>query len=92
MNRQELSKVLHAREWAATELARHFHVPVSEIIDDLRHIQKSLKHTERSLVIDPAECRNCGFRFSPEKLNKPSRCPTCKGNRIRDPLMEIRTS
>ena len=89
MNRQELTATLRQREWAASELARHFHVRIDEIIEDLRHLQKSLKHSDESLRLDPAECRKCGFRFSPEKLNKPSRCPDCKGNRIRDPLMEI---
>lgn len=89
MNRQELTSTLRQREWAASELARHFHVPLDEIVEDLRHIQKSLKHSADKLNIDPAECRKCGFRFSTDKFNKPSRCPECKGNRIRDPLMEI---
>ena len=92
MNRQELTATLRQREWAASELARHFHVRVDEIVEDLKHIQKSLKHSNETLNIDPAECRKCGFRFSEDKLNKPSRCPDCKGNRIRDPLLEVVTS
>jgi len=90
MNRLELSKALRLREWAAAELARHFHVPAGEIVEDLRHIQKSLKHSDESITVDPAECRKCGYCFSADKLNKPSRCPSCKGNRIRPPLLEIK--
>lgn len=89
MNRQELSAVLRQREWAASELARQFHVRIDEIVEDLRHIRKSLKHTGETLAIDPAECRKCGFRFASDKLSQPSRCPGCKSNRIRDPLVEI---
>jgi transcriptional regulator len=91
MNRRELTDILRQREWAATELARHFQVPVGEIIEDLQHIQKSLRHADESIAVDPALCRKCGFRFSADKMNKPSRCPDCKGNRIRDPLMEIQS-
>ncbi|MGB0582244.1 MAG: hypothetical protein ACPGVU_21325 [Limisphaerales bacterium] len=64
-------------------------MPLDEIVEDLKHIRKSLKHTDVRLNIDPAECRKCGFQFSSDKMNRPSRCPVCKGNRIRDPLMEV---
>ena len=90
MNRRELAAALRKREWAAAELARHFRVPVGEIVEDLQHIRKSLRHSAETITVEPALCLSCGFRCSSEKLNKPSRCPDCKASRLRDPLVEIR--
>ncbi len=92
MNRKELTETLRIREWTVSELAREFHVRVSEIVDDIGHIQKSLRHGKDTLFIDPAECRQCGFRFSEGKIGKPSKCPECRSNRIREPLLEIRSA
>ena len=52
---------------------------------DLQHLLKSLKHTEYTATITPALCRKCGFEFSPDKLRKPSRCPTCHSTWLTEP-------
>lgn len=90
MNRKQLIETLRIREWTASELAREFRVNAAEIVDDIGHVQKSLRHSEEVLQIDPAECRQCGFRFSEGKIGKPSKCPDCKSGRIREPILEIR--
>jgi hypothetical protein len=50
---------------------------------------KSMKRMPYRAVIEPAVCRQCGFRFHHDKLHKPSRCPQCKSNWISDPLISI---
>ena len=59
------------------------------IEDDLRHLIKSLRHSEYRLRITPAHCRKCGFTFQKEKLHKPGKCPHCHETWIQEPLLEI---
>jgi len=92
MNRRELAAALRERPWSVAELARYFGAGVSEIVEDLRRLSRSLKHGDEALQVEPGLCRKCGFQFAPEKLNKPSRCPQCKGSWIRDPRVSIRRS
>ena len=90
MNRKQLIETSRKREWTASELAREFRVSVPEIVGDIEHVQKSLRHTDETLTIDSAECRQCGFRFLEGKIGKPSKCPESKATRIREPILEIR--
>jgi predicted Zn-ribbon and HTH transcriptional regulator len=51
---------------------------------DLRHLLRSLKHTDYCSQITPASCRKCGFVFSSETLGKPSKCPKCRSTWLRE--------
>ena len=67
-------------------------VGVSEkVLDDhLRHLARSTEAGDGRFVIEPAECRGCGFVFeSRKKLTKPSRCPECRGTRVRPSRFRI---
>lgn len=49
---------------------------VSELLDGLRA-------GGVNLVVHPAHCLACGFRFTKrERARRPSRCPTCRSGRI----------
>ena len=43
-----------------SEIARVVKESPSQIADDLRHLLRSLKHTEYQVAIEPARCRACG--------------------------------
>ena len=74
-----------------SQIARAVGEQPKEITDALTHLSKSLKHTEYEFVIDPAECRRCGFEFRTDKFNRPSKCPNCKGTWIAEPLLSLIT-
>ena len=61
----------------------------SRVADDLSHLIRSLKHTEYKAVVEPARCRTCGFRFSEQKLTKPSKCPERKSTWVQEPNIGI---
>ncbi|MDP2645248.1 MAG: hypothetical protein Q8P24_09935 [Desulfobacterales bacterium] len=57
-----------------------------EIYDHLAELKKS-----GVLIVDPAECRKCGFVFEDrERVKKPGKCPKCKSTFIEAPLFSAR--
>lgn len=90
MYRKELIDLLLDNPMSLADIARELEMPIRDIEDDVRHLQKSLKHSEYRLVVHPASCRKCGFRFREEKLHKPGKCPRCHENWIQEPLLEVR--
>ena len=91
MSRKNLIPLLTENPLTVRQIASQLRVQPSDIEDDLRHLEKSLVHTDETLVVHPAICRKCGFEFGPEKLRKPSRCPECKASWLTEPEIEIRS-
>ena len=89
MFRKELISLLHKNPMRLEEIARYMDLPQKDVEDDLKHLVKSLKHSEYELDITPAKCRKCGFTFSKEKLHKPGKCPKCHGTWIMPPVLTI---
>lgn len=86
--RQEIIELLEKEKKSAQELANMFKVEMFEILGDLSHIRLSVK--PRKLVMEPAQCRKCGFKFEERsKVKKPTKCPRCKGERIMAALFGI---
>lgn len=73
---REISAAVGIRE---KEVARH-----------LEHIRKSLHATSERFQVVPASCRKCGFVFAKrERMDRPGRCPVCKGESIAEPRFGI---
>jgi predicted Zn-ribbon and HTH transcriptional regulator len=83
--RKDLLELLRQQPATASELALMLDVHPREIQDDLEHLLRSLKHSARRLVVEPARCKKCGFTFSMDKLRKPGRCPRCRETWISEP-------
>lgn len=90
MFRKELIALLQNNQLGITEIARQMEVAPKEVEDDIEHLLKSLKHTEYKLIVTPAWCNKCGFRFHKDKFHRPGKCPQCHGTWIHEPLFEIR--
>jgi predicted Zn-ribbon and HTH transcriptional regulator len=91
MYRKELVALLEDHPMTVHEIARLFGVGPRDVVDDLRHIQKSLRHEDVTLHIEPAVCRKCGFVFRGDKIAKPGKCPRCHGTWIREPRISVDT-
>jgi predicted Zn-ribbon and HTH transcriptional regulator len=89
MFRRELIAVLLDKPWRISELARELRVPRREILEDLRHVARSLKKSEYLFHMVPATCRQCGFAFSPDKIAKPGKCPQCRSTWIVEPVVQV---
>jgi len=88
--RKALADYLLDAPMTVAELARAAQVPIKDVVDDLRHLAKSLRHGDRRLVVHPATCRKCGFTFGEDKLTRPGKCPGCRGTWISEPRIEVR--
>ncbi len=85
--RQLLAQLLRQRRWSLRDLSRTMGVSFRSIDADLYHLKRSYG---RALVIEPAECLNCGFVFRDRsRFTAPSRCPKCRCERIQDPLIGL---
>ena len=87
--RQEITKILRGEALALQDLSVFVKAHIKEILEDIPHIEKSVQPEER-LTITPAQCQKCGFTFKDRrKIKTPSRCPKCKGTRIKAPVFHI---
>ncbi len=88
--RQEIIAALSEGSFSARDLSALVSISEREVAGHLEHIQKTLAHSGRHLVIRPAECKKCGFVFAKRgKFTRPGKCPVCKGESIREPLFSI---
>jgi len=87
--REEIEKILLKEEKSAHQLANMFQTELKEILEDLAHIELSVK--PKKIVITPARCKKCGFLFKERsKIKKPSKCPRCRSEWIQAQLFRIR--
>ena len=89
MQRTLLLEWLGTRASTVPELAQRAGRRPDEIVEDLRHLRLSLVHKGARLVVEPAQCKQCGFRFSEDKVRKPGRCPECKATWISEPTFRV---
>jgi predicted Zn-ribbon and HTH transcriptional regulator len=89
MFRKVLIETLQVRPITLYELSLLLDTEKRDLEEDLQHLFRSLRGSSLCPVIEPARCRKCGFRFHPEKLHKPGKCPRCKGTWISEPLIGV---
>jgi len=88
--RQEIISVLTGRTLSAREISAEVGFSEKEVVDHLGHIRIAVRKSKERLVIIPAECKKCGFRFKKrERLNKPGKCPICRSQQIQEPRFSI---
>ena len=90
--RRQLIDILSRELRSVSSLARELGSTRSRMEEDLRHAIRSARAQGHDLVVVPARCKSCGFVFTEDKLTKPSRCPSCKGTRLHEPMIGLQTS
>lgn len=88
--RQEIIALLDGRSLSAREISSEVGIAIREVYEHLAHVRKTVSRTEQKLAVKPAECKGCGFVFRKrERLNRPGRCPVCRGESIQEPLFSL---
>lgn len=59
------------------------------VLEDLRHLQMSLRHAEETLQVAPPTCRECAYAFNLDAPKAPSRCPICKSEDLTLPVFRV---
>ncbi len=86
--RQTLARLLEQKDYTARQLADALDLTPREVEDHLVHLRRS---QGRRLIMEPARCRGCGYRFKGRtRLDAPGRCPRCRGQRIEGPYFGLR--
>ncbi|MGZ3538706.1 MAG: transcriptional regulator, partial [Thermodesulfobacteriota bacterium] len=88
--RKKIMEALGEESLDLREISRLFGIKEKEVLDHLKHIEKSI-HPKR-LIADAASCKQCGFSFKKRtRLNTPGRCPVCRSEQISPPQFKIST-
>jgi predicted Zn-ribbon and HTH transcriptional regulator len=87
--RRHLVDLLSDQPRSISFLARELGMTRRDVEDDLRHAIRSARADGREIDVVPARCKACDFVFAAEKLVKPSRCPSCKGTRLYEPMIRL---
>jgi predicted Zn-ribbon and HTH transcriptional regulator len=83
--RQEIISVLTERTLSAREISAEIGISEKEVVDHLGHIRIAVRKSRKHLMIIPAECKKCGFKFKKrERLTKPGNCPICGHKHIQE--------
>jgi predicted Zn-ribbon and HTH transcriptional regulator len=89
--RRHLLDSLSHEPRSISSLARELGITRGDVEDDLRHAIRSARAQGHEVAVIPARCKSCDFVFGEDKLSKPSRCPACKGTRLFEPMLRIRS-
>jgi predicted Zn-ribbon and HTH transcriptional regulator len=90
--RRDLIALLTAEPRTASSLARQLGLRRGDIEEDLRHALRSALAAGHRIIVEPARCKACDFRFDSSTLTKPGKCPACKGSRIFEPLLRTQST
>ena len=89
--RKGILSALEGETLSVKDISCAVRISEKEVYDHLLHIQKTINKGGTTLILIPAECRKCGFKFRKrEKLKKPGKCPLCRAEAIQEPLYSIR--
>ncbi len=86
--RQRIAELLALGPASARDLSAEVGATIEDVVTDLRHVQRSVRRPRRFRMA-PSECLGCGFVLRTARLERPSRCPRCKGERLTEPTFWI---
>ncbi len=90
--RQQIRGLLLREPLSYATLRTVLGLSVRALEDELRHVERSARAAGERLVVEPARCRACGHEFrdrAARHFHAPGRCPTCRSERIEDPVFRI---
>ncbi len=88
--RERIAQVLREAQLTAHEISARASVPERDVAEHLRHLEQSLSHCGERLHKGAPHCIKCGFEFaSRDRHSRPSRCPSCKSERISPPSFKV---
>lgn len=88
--RDRIRATLEQGPRTSLEISQAVGIPQAEVAEHLQHLARSLTHKGHELVVLPARCLGCAFRFEDRKrMRRPSRCPRCRSERIEPPRFSV---
>lgn len=89
-DRARLLQCLSAEPLAARDLSQAAGLSERDVLEHLKHLQKSLKTHQRQLIVTPVTCLDCQFVFQKRtRLTRPGKCPVCRSTHLSEPLFSL---
>lgn len=88
--RERITAFLREKPATPGVIAAEFEITTAAVLSHVEHIAKSLDATDEQLLVAPPECQDCGFSDFDDLINRPSRCPACKGEPVAEPTFTVR--
>jgi predicted Zn-ribbon and HTH transcriptional regulator len=90
--RQRIAEYLRETDATPSGIADAVDVHVDSVYAHLGHVSRSVEGSDERLLVAPPECADCGFSDFEDPLARPSRCPSCKGERIQEPVLRVEST
>jgi transcriptional regulator len=91
--REALEAELRKGPASARDLSTAVGIREKDVAGHLEHVEQSARARGERLVVEPAGCADCGFRFAGRtRLTKPGSCPECRSTRIDPPLFSLESA
>lgn len=88
--RQEMIDRLIEGPVTIRDLSQSIGIMEKDVGHHLESVEKSIKHQNMKLIIEPYYCMSCGFEFHQrKKIKKPGKCPECRKTRIAQAVFQI---
>jgi predicted Zn-ribbon and HTH transcriptional regulator len=88
--RATLARTLRDGPATAHELSELAGIREKDVAEHLAHLSRSLQRGGERLVVEPASCIACGYRFARrDRLTRPGACPECRSTRIDPPVFRV---
>ncbi|NOZ83147.1 MAG: transcriptional regulator [Euryarchaeota archaeon] len=88
--RDEIARELELRERSIRELAVLFGCSEREVMQDLRHVMRSVRARGRRMYVLPAVCLRCGTEIRSSRIRNVRKCPKCRSTHVEPPRFCIR--
>ncbi len=88
--RQEMISHLEQAPLTVRDISQAVSIMEKDVFHHLAFIEKSLRHQQKKLRVEPYQCLKCGFVFKERKtFKRPGKCPKCREGRIASALFRI---
>lgn len=87
--RQRIADLLRERDATPSEVADELDTHVDSVYANLKHVSRSVESSDDRMLVAPPECADCGFSDFDDPLGRPSKCPSCKSERIEEPVLRV---
>jgi len=77
--RKEIIELLKLKPHTVHELALYFETNKREILEDLKHVQRSMRG---KLYVESPICLSCGKTIKINKVRDISKCPYCRSTHL----------
>jgi len=88
--RERIRDLLTERDAPPSEIAEALGVGLPSVRSNVPHVARSVRSDEGArFLVAPPECADCGFSRFDDPLAAPSRCPSCKSERVEEAVFRI---